>query len=149
LSFAENLGILKAMNAKSDDLNEIKLYLDAAHESLAAAKLNLENDFYSAAANRIYYAVFYAATALLKTKALSFSKHSAVLSAFRQQFIKTGEFSPEMGDFFRDAFDMRQAGDYEMLTRFEPNDLSQQLASAHQFIDEIEQWLQKHKFLPS
>lgn len=83
LSFTVNLGILKAMDTELDDLNEIKLYLEAAHESLAAAKLNLENDFYSVAANQIYYAVFYAATALLKTKSLSFSKHSAVLSAFR------------------------------------------------------------------
>ena len=137
------------MNAIPDDLNEIKLYLDAAHESLAAAKLNLENDFYSVAANRIYYAVFYATTALLKTKSLSFSKHSAVLSAFRQQFIKTGEFSSEIGNFYRLAFEMRQAGDYEMLTRFEPDDLRQQLATAQQFISEVEKWLQQHKFLPS
>jgi uncharacterized protein (UPF0332 family) len=91
---------LKIMAAKLDDPNELNLYLEAAHESLAAAKFNLDNDFYSVAANRIYYAAFYAATALLKTKSLSFSKHSAVLSAFRQQFIKTGEFSPDAGDFF-------------------------------------------------
>ncbi len=135
------------MEAGLNDLNEIKLYLEAAHESLAAAKLNLDNDFYSVAANRIYYAAFYAATALLKTKSLSFSKHSAVLSAFRQQFIKTGEFSPEMGDFFRDAFDMRQAGDYEMLTRFEPDDLKSRLTNARQFVDEVEKWLRKHNFL--
>jgi hypothetical protein len=30
--------------------------------------------------------------------------------------------------FFRDAFDMRQAADYEMLTRFEPDDLKIRLA---------------------
>jgi uncharacterized protein (UPF0332 family) len=137
------------MTAKSDDLNEIKLYLEAAYESLAAARLNLENDFYSVAANRIYYAAFYAATALLKTRSLSFSKHSAVLSAFRQQFIKTSEFSAELGAFFREAFDMRQAGDYEMLTRFEPDDLRAQLTKAHQFVSEIETWLRQHNFLPN
>lgn len=137
------------MKTTSSGWNEIKLYLEAAHESLAAAKLNLENDFYSVAANRIYYAAFYAATALLKTKSLSFSKHSAVLSAFRQHFVKTGEFPAEIGDFYRLAFDMRQAGDYEMLTRFEPDDLKQQLISAHRFVDEIEKWLQQHNFLPN
>lgn len=136
------------MKTTDSEFNEIKLYLEAAHESLAAAKLNLENDFYSVAANRIYYAAFYAATALLKTKSLSFSKHSAVLSAFRQYFIKTGEFSTEIGDFYRLAFEMRQAGDYEMLTHFEPDDLQHQLLSAHQFVDEIEKWLKRHKFLP-
>ena len=138
---------LKVMTANLDNPNELNLYLEAAHESLAAAELNLDNDFYSVAANRIYYAAFYAATALLKTKLLSFSKHSAVLSAFRQQFIKTGEFSPDSGDFFRDAFDMRQAGDYEMLTRFEPDDLRNRLVDARQFVDEVEKWLRKNNFL--
>ena len=137
------------MKTTSGDLNEIKLYLEAAHESLAAAQLNLDNDFYSVTANRIYYAAFYAATALLKTKSLSFSKHGAVLSAFRQHFVKTGEFGAEIGDFYRLAFEMRQAGDYEMLTHFEPNDLRQQLLSAHQFVDEIEKWLQQHNIFPN
>ena len=44
---------------------------------------------------------------------------------------------------------MRQAGDYEMLTRFEPEDLRQQLATAQQFMGEVEKWLQQHKFLPN
>jgi len=82
-----------------NNLSEIKLYLQAAYESLAAAKLNLDIDFYSMVANRINCAEFYAATTLLKTKLPSFSKHSTVLSAFRQQFIKTGEFSPDTGDY--------------------------------------------------
>lgn len=136
------------MSEADDSLNEVELYLDAARESLAAARLNLQNDFYSAAANRIYYAVFYAVSALLKTRSLSFSKHSAVLSAFRQHFIKTGEFPVESGDFYRLAFEMRQAGDYEMLTRFDPEDLKQQLERAKQFVDEIETWMRQRKYLP-
>ena len=36
---------LKAMTAKLDDPNELNLYMEAAHASLAAAKLNLDNDF--------------------------------------------------------------------------------------------------------
>ena len=68
---------------------EVALYIENADESLSVAQLNLENDFYSASINRAYYAIFYAANALLATKKLARSKHSGVLSVFRQHFIKT------------------------------------------------------------
>ncbi|MEW6288064.1 MAG: HEPN domain-containing protein [Chloroflexota bacterium] len=135
------------MSEKPDALHEIKLYLDAAREELRSAKLNLENDFYSACASRTYYAVFYAATALLKTKQLSFSKHSAVLSAFRQHFVKTGEFSADVSDFYKIAFETRQIGDYERQTRFEPDVLRKNLERAREFVEEVELWLRRHNFL--
>ena len=141
-------GILEAMNEQPDALHEIRLYVDAAHEDLQSARLNLENDFYSACASRTYYAVFYAATALLKTRGLSFSKHTAVLSAFRQHFVKTGEFSVDVSDFYKVAFETRQAGDYEKMTQFEPNILRQNLKDAQEFVSEVETWLQRHNFLP-
>lgn len=135
------------MSEEPDVLHEIKLYVDAAREELRSAKLNLENDFYSACASRTYYAVFYAATALLKTKELSFSKHSAVLSAFRQHFVKTGEFPVEVSDFYKIAFETRQAGDYEKQTRFEPDALRKNLERAREFVEEVETWLRRHNFL--
>ena len=47
---------------------EIVLYMENAYESLDVARLNLDNDFHSAAINRAYYAIFYAANAMLATK---------------------------------------------------------------------------------
>ncbi len=135
------------MSEKPNVLHEIKLYIEAAREELRSAKLNLENDFYSTCASRTYYAVFYAATALLKAKDLSFSKHSAVLGAFRQHFVKTGEFSTEMSDFYKIAFDTRQIGDYERQTRFEPEVLRNNLDRALAFVEEAETWLRRHNFL--
>lgn len=135
------------MSEKPDVLHEIKLYVDAAREELQSAKLNLENDFYSACASRTYYAVFYAATALLKTKELSFSKHTAVLSAFRQHFVKTGEFSVDVSDFYKIAFETRRTGDYERQTRFEPDVLRKNLERAREFVEEVETWLRRHNFL--
>ncbi|MBN1148612.1 MAG: HEPN domain-containing protein [Anaerolineales bacterium] len=80
---------------------EIALYIKNARESLKVAQLNLDNDFYAAAINRAYYAIFYAANALLATKKLSRSKHSGVLGAFRQHFVKSGLISPELSDYLR------------------------------------------------
>jgi len=135
------------MTKDAGSLHEISLYLEAAHEALASATLNLENDFLSAAASRTYYAVFYAASALIKAKGLSFSKHTAVLSAFRQYFVKTGIFSVEVSDFYKIAFDTRQAGDYELATQFEPEVLQNNLIEAQVFVKEVERWLQQHSLL--
>lgn len=49
---------------------EVALHIENAHKSLNVAKLNLDNDFHSAAINRAYYAIFYAANALPATKKL-------------------------------------------------------------------------------
>jgi uncharacterized protein len=79
---------------------EISLYIQNAREMLEAARILYENDFYPSAVNRAYYAVFYAANALLVTKGISHGKHSGVISAFRQNFIKNGIFPPEYSKIY-------------------------------------------------
>ncbi len=62
-----------------------------AQEILNVANENLGTSHYSSACNRAYYAIFYAASALLYSKGFSYGKHSAVIAAFRQHFIKTND----------------------------------------------------------
>ena len=64
--------------------------LQLAEEGIAAAKLLLGSDHPAFASSRAYYAMFSVAQALLLSKDFSFSKHSAVISAFGQHFAKTG-----------------------------------------------------------
>lgn len=83
-----------------------------AEDSLAAAKLLLDNDYSGFAASRAYYAMFAVAEAFLLGKDLSFSKHSAVISAFGQHFAKT---TSELRGFHRHLLagqQDRQAADY-------------------------------------
>ena len=47
--------------------HEVNLYIEHAREMLDVAAHNLDSDFYSSAVNRAYYAIFYAANALLAT----------------------------------------------------------------------------------
>ena len=53
-----------------------------ARQSLSAARLMLDSEYPDYAASRAYYAMFYIAEAFLEGEGLSFSKHSAVISAF-------------------------------------------------------------------
>ena len=54
--------------------------------SFEAAKLLLKEGFSGYSASRSYYAMFYIAEAFLEGDKMSFSKHSAVFSAFGREF---------------------------------------------------------------
>jgi uncharacterized protein (UPF0332 family) len=71
---------------------EVKALLHKARRSLDAAKELFSKGYYDFAVSRAYYAMFYSAEAVLLTKDLKFKKHSAVISGFGKEFVKTGEF---------------------------------------------------------
>ncbi len=67
---------------------EQKLLLEKAKRSLQGAELLLDNSLPELGVSRGYYAMFYIAEAFLLGKNLSFSSHSAVISAFGQNSAK-------------------------------------------------------------
>ncbi len=126
---------------------EITLYMENAYESLSAARLNLDNDFYSAAINRAYYAIFYAANAMLATKKLNRSKHSGVLAAFRQHFVKTKMVPPELSDTYGQVMDNRHVGDYELYTGVTKEDVEVDIERTQEFLDVVNAWFKKEGWL--
>jgi uncharacterized protein (UPF0332 family) len=136
-----------SMETDRENRREVQLYIENAHETLEAAKINLDNDFYVSGINRSYYAAFYAANALLATLGEARSKHSGVISVFRQRFIKTGELPVELSEIYEDLIESRQRGDYDLYTTIEPETARQLLEKARQFVDEVEQWLRRNQWL--
>ena len=131
----------------SDPHKEIALYIENAKEVLEVAQLNLDNDFYASAVNRAYYAIFYAASALLVTKRLSQSKHSGVINAFRQHFVKTGLIAPEYSDLYGRIMGNRHASDYELESSITKEIARADLTDAIKFVAEITQWLNKEGWI--
>jgi uncharacterized protein (UPF0332 family) len=132
-----------------DDITrkEVVLYLENANEALMAAQLNVDNDFYTAAINRAYYAIFYTANALLATMKLTRSKHSGVLAAFRQHFIKTGIFASELSEIYGQVMDDRQEGDYEIITATSREDAEIDILQARHFLEVASAWLREEHWL--
>lgn len=88
--------------------------MERSWETLKTAQLLQEQNADTASIiNRAYYAMFYAALALLATIGEETSKHSGVMSIFDKNVIKTGILPKEMGKFLHTAFDARQTADYE------------------------------------
>jgi uncharacterized protein (UPF0332 family) len=93
-------------------MNKIYDFFQKARYSLAAAELLTSEGYHDIAASRAYYAMFYVAEALLFSKGLAFSSHSAVIAAYGKEYARTGLLNPLHHQHLRDAFQIRQASDY-------------------------------------
>lgn len=62
-----------------------------------------------------------------------FSKHSAVISYFRQHYIKTGIFDVKFSKYIGDAFTLRNDGDYTYFFETDKSDAELQYNQAVEF----------------
>ena len=92
----------------------IAAYLTRSYEDIDTARLLLANGRYEVALTRAYYAIFYAASAMLLFRGIKRSKHSGVQSAFRQAFIKSDVIETEYSDIYGATRDARELSDYEL-----------------------------------
>jgi len=128
-------------------MTEIEQYMSRAHEMLHVAEHTLNQGFYSTAVNRSYYAIFYAAHALILTRGIHRSKHSGTIAAFRQYFVKTGLIEPQYSDIYGDAMEVRQVGDYEILGDIQEGTARSTLTDARAFVARIEDYLKQEGYL--
>lgn len=120
------------------EIRTLVLYrLNRADESIEEALILLERGHTNTFVNRLYYACFYAVTALLLSKGLSSSKHSGVRALFHQKFVKNGLINREMGKFYDKLFDTRQKGDYTDLVYFDKKEVGPWFDEAKKFISSI------------
>ena len=90
----------------------IRYRLSRAKETLEEANELVNSGHLYGAANRIYYACFYAVVALILTENLSSSKHSGVIGLFNKNFVRTGDIPKTMGKLYSRMFDNRLESDY-------------------------------------
>jgi uncharacterized protein (UPF0332 family) len=113
---------------------EIELYMSHADKMLQVAEHNLAEGFYSTAVNRAYYG-------------LSRGKHSGVVAAFRQHFVKPGLIEAEFGRMYGQLMDDRRGADYDLETIVEPEQAAADVEHAHRFIARVRQYLQQEGWL--
>ena len=87
--------------------------LQRSNETLKEADYNAEGGYYNAAVNRLYYACYYSASALMVSNNLEASSHKGIKSMLGLKFITTGRLEPKYGRIYQQLFENRQSGDYE------------------------------------
>ncbi len=124
---------------KSDDINTlIKHRLDQAQTALDDAKFLCEGKRSSQSiVNRAYYAMFYAALALLQKIGMVPSKHTGVISLFDTEFVIKGMFTKELSKDFHKLFEMRQVSDYKSSDEITEKQAEDAIKRAVSFVESI------------
>ena len=128
-------------------MSEIASLIERAQKYLTSAAMLLGVADFESSVSRTYYAMFFAAEALLLGKGLAFSSHRGVLSAFGEHFVKTGVMPSEMGRELKRAFSKRQLGDYEYTFVVSQADAEQLLESGRNFVATAADHLKRNGFL--
>jgi len=113
---------------------EITANLQRAEASIQAAKELASKSYYDFVASRAYYAAFYAATALLLSKELEFSRHSGVIASIHQRFVKTGKLDKRHGKDLNWLFELRGVGDYGATIHVSQQDAVRAIEIAEDFL---------------
>lgn len=115
----------------------IQYRLNRATETLHEIEVLLENGLFNTAINRLYYASYYAVTALLLYNDIKASTHSGVRQMFGLHFVKTGKISTDIGKVFSDLFDKRHSSDYDDFISVCREDVEDLLPPATELIENI------------
>ena len=92
--------------------SRIKQLLSLAQRALFTAQGNLVSGDLRATVNRAYYAIFYAASAVLLTKGVEPRTHSDAIRAFRAHLVKSDLIETEYSHMYGEAWVIRRDADY-------------------------------------
>jgi hypothetical protein len=112
----------------------VSYWWEKAEDSLLSAERELDAGALVFSINRLYYALYYAVSAVLLRKEFTFSKHSGVRAAFHREIIKTGLMNTEWGRLYDQLFEDRHEGDYVALTDFDKLYVEEKLTQCRQFL---------------
>ena len=129
------------MQDKDRDLSGYRLSL--AQETLANAKLCLDNKFYRDCINRSYYAAFYAVKAVLAIESIDFKRHKDAVGYFNKNYVATDIFSREVGKRLGRLKMIREESDYSDFFIASQEDAVKQYETAEMIIAEVKNYLRQ------
>ena len=122
---------------------------ERAHETLEEIPFLREKGYYGTATNRLYYACYYAATAMLISKCIEVKSHDGVRLNLGKHIVMEGHLSPELGRFYSRLFSKRSTGDYDDFINHTLETVDELLPQARKFIEtlisQLNEWLQNQE----
>ena len=120
------------------EINEFITYrINKAEEVYAAAVILYNAGQWNSAINRLYYACFYVASALLLKRGVGAKSHAGVIAKFSECVVRTGEVTADEYRVFSKLLNWRTKGDYNDMFDFSKEDVDDVLQPTRQFIDKV------------
>ena len=114
---------------------EITKHLKRTEELLIVAKELIQNEHYSDSISRSYYAIFHAATAILKEIGIERKSHHALWAAFGEFITSKGLMDVKYHRYALDAFSERSLSDYLSQPEDTREDAQNNLEKASEFVN--------------
>jgi len=115
----------------------VEYRIERAYTALDQAKKNLEIKCLEVTANRLYYAAYYAASALLIAYGIRTKSHEGNIGQFGQQFVLTGKLPKDLGKLYNQLFQMRLTGDYGDTFGLNEEDVVPKIEPTEDFIKQV------------
>lgn len=125
----------KLDNQSRADLIEYRF--EKSRQTLKEADVLAAAGMYNASVNRLYYAAYYAASALMIGNSIETVTHKGIKTMLGLKFIHAGLLENEYGRIYQSLFDGRQAGDYEDFIYYDIDNYKELRPLAEKFIDRI------------
>ena len=119
----------------------VTLELEKSDKTLAEMEVQLQNGLWGLAANRLYYALFHAVSALLIRDRHEVGTHRGAVNKFSLFYVKTGLFSVAEGKLYSQLQKLREDGDYNCTIDVDQSDVEEKVLPTQQLIDHIRQYI--------
>lgn len=116
----------------------VRKELERAHETFEEIEIMIGAGKWNGAANRIYYAVFHAVSALFIHDGIQSVRHKSSHALFSQFYIKTGKLPRDYGRFYNNLQTLREKSDYNCFYDVSEQDVLSGKEQAQGFIEAIE-----------
>lgn len=118
-----------------------EFWMRRAETALSSASSEIAAGRCEFAVNRVYYACFYGASAVLLLGGRTFARHSGVRGSVHQDLVRTGSLDTKWGKAYDRLFDRRQAADYVELFEVSETEATELLDLARGFVVEMKRLL--------
>lgn len=126
------------MTLQNHDRESVISYrVDRARQTLIEIRDNALLGHWNLVANRLYYASYYACSALLLRHKLTPNSHAGLKRMVHLHFVKTGILTVKDGRLLSDLFNMRQTGDYDDIYDWTREEIEPMIECTEKFVDKI------------
>lgn len=121
----------------------VTLEMEKVGKTLIQVGTLVDNDLWDLVANRLYYALFHAVSALLIHDHHEVGTHRGAVNKFSLFYVKTGLFTKEEGRLYSRLQRLREDGDYNCYMDVEKDEVEEYLQPTLQLIEKIKNYIRR------
>ena len=115
----------------------VKYRIEKAYGTVIEARDSADDNHWTLAANRLYYAVYYASKALLIQNGIVAKSHEGVIGMIGQNFVVPGIITIDEAKLLARLQNMRKTGDYDDFKEWHQEDVEPLFEKVEDYINKI------------